>query len=166
MTDSKNMDAAGGQPAETSAAATPATKGKDQEARTKAMATGRKPSFKTLRREHDTLMLTRSVLLMIGALVLLVPIDFTYLGVKLILLMLLAYAAIFNVKAMREEADMREDKSSRQALVWSYVAFTVVTICFALVTVRAGMAATQYQAALDQALEALRSAGLPTISLK
>lgn len=166
MTDSKNMDAAGGQPAETSTAATPATKGKDQEARTKAMATGRKLSFKTLRREHDTLMLTRSVLLMIGALVLLVPIDFTYLGVKLILLMLLAYAAIFNVRAMREEADMREDKSSRQALVWSYVAFTVVTICFALVTVRAGMAATQYQAALDQALEALRSAGLPTIILK
>ena len=166
MTDSKNMDAVGGQPAETSAAATPATKGKDQEARTKAMATGRKPSFKTLRREHDTLMLTRSVLLMIGALVLLVPIDFTYLGVKLILLMLLAYAAIFNVRAMREEADMREDKSSRQALVWSYVAFTVVTICFALVTVRAGMAATQYQAALDQALEALRRAGLPTIILK
>lgn len=163
MTDSKNMDAAGGQPSETSAAA---TKGKDQEARTKAMATGRKPSFKTLRREHDTLMLTRSVLLMIGALVLLVPIDFTYLGVKLILLMLLAYAAIFNVRAMREEADMREDKSSRQALVWSYVAFTVVTICFALVTVRAGMAATQYQAALDQALEALRRAGLPTIILK
>lgn len=166
MTDSKNMDAAEGQPSEKGAAATPTTGGEAQEARTKAMAAGRKPSFKTLRREHDALMLIRSVLLVIGALVLLVPIDFTYLGVKLILLMLLAYAAIFNVKAMKEEADLREDKPSRQALVWSYVALTVVTISFAIVTVRAGMVASQYQVAIDQALEALENAGLPTIILK
>ena len=166
MTDSKNMDATAGQPSETNAAATPATEDKAQEARTKAMAAGRKPSFKTLRREHDALMLIRSVLLMIGALVLLVPVDFTYLGVKLILLVLLAYAAIFNVKTMSEEADMREDKPSRQALVWSYVAFTVVTVCLAIVTIRAGIVASQYQAAIDQALAALRDAGLPTIILK
>lgn len=137
-----------------------------QEARAKARTAGRKPSFRTLRSEHDALMLTRSVLLMIGGLVLLFPISFTYVGVKLILFMLLAYAAIFNVKAMGEEADMRNDKASHQAHIWSYVAFTVVTICFAFVTVRAGIAASQYQAAIDQALDALEKAGLPAIVIK
>ena len=137
-----------------------------QEARARARTAGRKPSFKTLRSEHDALMLTRSVLLMIGGLVLLFPIPYTYVGIKLILFVLLAYAAIFNVKAMGEEASMRNDKTSHQAHIWSYVAFTMVTICFAFVTVRAGIAASQYQAAIDQALDALEKAGLPAIVVK
>lgn len=137
-----------------------------QEARAKARTAGRKPSFKTLRSEHDALMLTRSVLLMVGGLVLLFPISYTYVGIKLILFVLLAYAAIFNVKAMGEEANMRNDKASHQAHIWSYVAFTVVTICFAFVTVRAGIAASQYQAAINQALDALEKAGLPAIVVK
>lgn len=126
----------------------------------------RKPSFKSLRREHDALLMVRNVLLMIGGAVLLVPIDFTYLGVKLILFVLLTYAAVFNVKSMKEEDEMRGDETSKKNCVWSYVAFTVITLCFAIVTARAGIAATQYQAALDQALDALDKAGLPTIVLK
>lgn len=127
---------------------------------------GRKPSFKSLRQEHDMLLFTRSLLLIIAAIALLIPIPFSYVGLKFVLFVFVSYAAIYNEISIGEEAKLRKDKTSARAHGLAYIAFGAVTVLFFVLAVRAGIAASTIQDALQQCLEALKNAGIPAIIVK
>ena len=127
---------------------------------------GRKPSFNSLRQEHDMLLFARSLLLIVAAIALLIPIPFSYVGLKFVLFVFVSYAAIYNEINIGEEARMRKDKTSARAHGFAYVAFGAVTVLFFVLAIRAGVAASTMQDALQQCLEALKNAGMPAIIVK
>ena len=127
---------------------------------------GRKPSFDSLRQEHDMLLFVRSLLLIIAAGALLIPIPFSYVGLKFVLFVFVSYAAIYNEISVGEEAKLRKDKTSARAHGFAYIAFGAVTVLFFVLAIRAGVAASTMQDALQQCLEALKNAGVPAIVVK
>lgn len=127
---------------------------------------GRKPSFNSLRQEHDMLLFARSLLLIVAAIALLIPIPFSYVGLKFVLFVFVSYAAIYNEISIGEEAKMRKDKTSARAHGFAYIAFGAVTVLFFVLAIRAGVAASTMQDALQQCLTALKNAGIPAIVVK
>lgn len=139
--------------------------GKETESKQPALK-GRKPSFDSLRQEHDMLLFARSLLLIVAAIALLIPIPFSYVGLKFVLFVFVSYAAIYNEMSIGEEAKLRKDKTSARAHGFAYIAFGAVTVLFFVLAIRAGIAASTMQDALQQCLEALKNAGVPAIVVK
>lgn len=139
--------------------------GKETESKRPALK-GRKPSFDSLRQEHDMLLFARSLLLIVAAIALLIPIPFSYIGLKFVLFVFVSYAAIYNEMSIGEEAKLRKDKTSARAHGFAYIAFGAVTVLFFVLAIRAGIAASTMQDALQQCLEALKNAGIPAIVVK
>lgn len=139
--------------------------GKETETKRPALK-GRKPSFDSLRQEHDMMLFVRSLLLIIAAIALLIPIPFSYVGLKFVLFVFVSYAAIYNEISIGEEAKLRKDKTSARAHGFAYIAFGAVTVLFFVLAIRAGVAASTMQDALQQCLEALKNAGIPAIVVK
>lgn len=134
--------------------------------KTAPVVRARKPSFNSLRQEHDMLLFARSLMLIVAAGLLLIPIPFAYVGVKFVLFVFVAYAAIYNELSIGEEAKLRKDKTSAKAHGFAYVAFGAVTVLFFVLALRAGIAMNTAQDALQQCLDALKDAGLPAIVVK
>lgn len=139
--------------------------GKETESKRPALK-GRKPSFDSLRQEHDMLLFARSLLLIVAAIALLIPIPFSYVGLKFVLFVFVSYAAIYNEISIGDEAKLRKDKTSARAHGFAYIAFGAVTVLFFVLAIRAGIAASTMQDALQQCLEALKNAGIPAIVVK
>lgn len=127
---------------------------------------GRLPSFDSLRKEHDTMIVTRLVLTVVVALILMIPIPITFIGVKFVLFVLLAYASIYNEVDLRKESELRKDGFSRRAHIASYVTFTIVLALFLLLAIIAGLKMAAMTNATDYALWILNQNGLGSVIVK
>lgn len=123
----------------------------------------RKPSFESLKNEHDMLMVCRSLLIVVTAVLLLIPMPPMMLSVKFLIFMILAYASIYNEKSMDEEAHARKDRSSKWMHVLSYVVLFAVVVLFMFLTVNVSIGYQSMSIELDQANQALES--IPRVSL-
>lgn len=123
----------------------------------------RRPSFESLRNEHDMLMVCRSLLIVVTAVLLLIPMPPMMLSVKFLIFMILAYASIYNEKSMDEEAHARKDHASKWMHVLSYVVLFAVVVLFMFLTVNVSVGYQSMSTELDQAHEALNL--IPRVSL-
>ena len=127
---------------------------------------GNVPSFESLRKEHDMIIVARLVLTVVVALILLIPIPISMIGSKFVLFALLAYASIYNEVDLRKEHELRKDEFSRKAHIASYVAFTVVLVLFLLLAVIAGAKVNYIVDVTNQVINAYNAAGLGPIIVK
>jgi hypothetical protein len=127
---------------------------------------GNVPSFESLRKEHDMIIVARLVLTVVVAVILLIPIPISMIGAKFVMFALLAYASIYNEVDLRKEHELRKDEFSRKAHVASYVAFTVVLVLFLLLAVIAGAKVNYIVDVTNQVINAYNAAGLGPIIVK
>lgn len=123
-------------------------------------------SFDALRKEHDLMLLIRSVLIMVTAAVLCIPMPPGFLPVKFLIFILLAYATMYNENMIGEEASIRQDSHSKKAHILSYVAMGVVVLLFMYVSIRAGVQLTELSTALNEANQRLTAIGLQSSIVK
>ena len=124
------------------------------------------PSFASLREEHDNIIIARLVLTIVVALILLIPLPLSMLGIKFVLFTLLAYASIYNEVDLRKEHELRQDEFSRKAHIASYVCFAVVLVLFLLLAVIAGSRVNTVAEVASECLNVLNSNGFGPIILK
>ena len=124
------------------------------------------PSFASLRKEHDAIIVARLVLTIVVALILLIPLPLSMLGIKFVLFTLLAYASIYNEVDLRREHELRQDEFSRKAHIASYVCFAVVLVLFLLLAVIAGSRVNTVADVASECLNVLNSNGFGPIILK
>ena len=124
------------------------------------------PSFASLREEHDNIIITRLVLTIVVALILLIPLPLSMLGIQFVLFTLLAYASIYNEVDLRKEHELRRDEFSRKAHIASYVCFAVVLVLFLLLAVIAGSRVNTVAEVASECLNVLNSNGFGPIILK
>ena len=124
------------------------------------------PSFASLREEHDNIIIARLVLTIVVALILLIPLPLSMLGIKFVLFTLLAYASIYNEVDLRKEYELRQDEFSRKAHIASYVCFAVVLVLFLLLAVIAGSRVNTVAEVASECLNVLNSNGFGPIILK
>lgn len=117
-------------------------------------------SFKELRREHDQMLIIRSVLIMVIAVLMLIPMPTQLLALKFMIFIFTAYASIYNERMISEEESIRRDKHSHIAHIWSYIAFIVVMVLFFIVAIKMSMTISTLQNALSDANARLVASGL------
>ena len=122
--------------------------------------------FSSLRHEHDLLIAVRTILIMVAAGILLIPLPAGYTGLSLGLFTVLSFASVYNERDLLDESRVRGDGVSRRA---HRLAVAAMIIVFALMTAEGviiGMRIDQAQDGVNAASAALKSAGMTGLIVK